>query len=104
MDDPQYQFIAEQLGRMKDNIEWRFQLIEADAWHEKELAAARAQAATKAAEINAKAIEDHETRIRLVSDAVTSLKTTGSLISAAQAALTRIAVAVAAWLGGNRSW
>jgi hypothetical protein len=101
MDDPQYQLIAEQLGRLKDNIESRFRLIETNALHEKELTAQRFQEVTTAAAINTRAIEDHEARLRAVTDAVTSLRTAGSLAQAAQAALSLILAALAAWLGSR---
>jgi hypothetical protein len=101
MDDPQFQLIAEQLGRLKDNIESRFQRLEENASHEKELTAERFQAVKTAAEINSKAIEDHETRLRCVSDAVTELKTSHSIAQAAQAALSLVLAAIAAWLGSR---
>jgi hypothetical protein len=101
MDDPQFQLIAEQLGRLKDNLESRFQQIEANALHEKELANEKFLAVTTAAEINSKALADHETRLRAVTDAVTSLRTSTSLAQAAQAALSLILAALAAWLGSR---
>jgi hypothetical protein len=46
-------------------------------------------------------VADHENRIRTIDDAVISGKTTSTLIQAGQAALTLIASAIAAWLGGK---
>jgi hypothetical protein len=47
-------------------------------------------------------VDDHENRIRTIDDAVISGKTTSTLIQAGQAALTLIASAIAAWLGGKK--
>jgi hypothetical protein len=101
MEDPEFQLIAEQLGRLKDNIEARFRQIETNVSHEKELTTERFQAVQKDTNLNNRALEDHETRLRIVSDSVTSLRTTGSLIQAAQAALSLILAAIAAWLGSR---
>jgi len=102
MDDPQFQLIAEQLGRMKDNIESRFQQIESTAAHEKELTADRFQAVRTDAEIRAKAVDDHECRLRTISDSVTSLKSSHTIGQTAQAVLSLILAAIAAWLGSRR--
>jgi hypothetical protein len=47
-------------------------------------------------------VEDHEKRIRAIDDTVISNKTSATLIQAGQAALTLIASAIAAWLGGKQ--
>jgi len=101
MDDPQFQLIAEQLGRLKDNIESRFQQIESSASHEKELTTEKLLAVTTAAEINTKALVDHEARLRSVTDSLTGLQSAHSLGQAAQAALSLILAALAAWLGSR---
>jgi hypothetical protein len=101
MEDPQFQLIAEQLGRLKDNIESRFQRLEENASHEKELTAERFQAVKTAAGINSAAIQDHEARLRDVSKCVTELRTSHSIGQAAQAALSLVLASVAAWLGSR---
>ena len=101
MDDPQFQLIAEQLGRLKDNIESRFQVIEQNASHEKELSAEKFLAVTTAAANSSKALDVHETRIRNIKDTLTGLQSAHSLGQAAQAALSLILAALAAWLGSR---
>ncbi|MDR3575352.1 MAG: hypothetical protein P4L50_15940 [Anaerolineaceae bacterium] len=101
MDDPQYQLIAEQLGRLKDNIESRFQKIEASACHEKQLTAVKLEALTKAGETNAAAITDHEARLRKTNDAVTALVTSHTIGQAVQAGISLILAAVAAYIGSR---
>jgi hypothetical protein len=101
MEDPQFQLIAEQLGRLRDNIESRFQQIESNASHEKELNEQRFQMIRSDAELKSKTLDDHEQRLRLVTDSVTGLRTAGSLAQAAQAGLSLILAALAAWLGSR---
>jgi chromosome segregation ATPase len=87
MDDPQYQLIVEQFGRLKDNIESRFKRLEADASHEKDLAAEKNKFVTHELDRLQTAITDHESRIRTTNDSVNSLKTTGTMIQTAISAL-----------------
>ncbi len=95
MDDPQYQLIVEQFGRLKDNIESRFKRLEADASHENELAAEKNKFVLRELDRIQTAITDHETRIRSTNDAVTALKTTGTLI---QTAISAAIASAIAWL------
>jgi hypothetical protein len=95
MDDPQYQLIVEQFGRLKDNIESRFKRLEADASHEKDLAAEKNKFVTHELDRLQTAITDHESRIRTTNDAVTALKTTGTLI---QTAISAAIASAVAWL------
>ncbi len=102
MEDSQALLIAEQLNRLKDNIEARLKRLEASIDHYQNLDAEKLNA-TKAEISQIKEIlKDHETRIRTVDDSVISLKTYATLAQAGQAALTLIAAAIAAWLGGQR--
>jgi hypothetical protein len=100
MEDTQVQLLTEQLSRFKDSIDAHLKHIEADLDHhqileEEKLINMRADMA----QIR-KTLDDHETRIRTAIDAVTSLKTSTSIMQAGQAALTLVAAAIAAWLGG----
>ncbi len=99
MDDPSAQLISEQLGRFKDLIEARINRLEDDQVHNKELTAEKLQAIRDDIVLVKSIQADHETRLRSAADAVISLRTTGGLIQAGQAALTILAASVAAWLG-----
>ena len=99
----QGQLIAEQLGRFKDAFEGRMQRIEADAAHNKELTAEKISNIKDSIADTKKIQEDHETRLRTVTDSVTSLRTTGGIIQAGQLVLTILAASIAAWLGSLRN-
>ena len=102
MEDFQAQLLTEQFNRLKDSIESRFQRLEKDLSHHNSLEAEKlAHIHSQINGIN-KLLEDHETRIRTVDDAVISAKTSATILQAGQAALTLIAATIAAWLGGRR--
>jgi hypothetical protein len=99
MDDPSALLIAEQLGRFKDHFEARLRRLEDDQAHTKELTTEKLIAIKDDITQVKTVLQDHETRLRSVADAVISLRTTGGIIQAGQAALTILAASVAAWLG-----
>jgi transposase len=101
MDDLQAQLLNEQFNRLKDSIESRFRRIEKELEHHNTLEAEKMNFIKNQLQEIQNDISDHETRIRSIDDAVISNKTTTSLIQAGQAALTLIASAIAAWLGGK---
>ena len=75
MDDTQYQLIAEQLGRMKDNIESRFKRVEGMIEYSCTLEKERLDG-IRGEIIEIKEItKDHETRLRTATDNITALKT-----------------------------
>jgi hypothetical protein len=101
MDDPSAQLIAEQLGRFKDHFEARIRRLEDDQAHTQELSAEKMTSIKEDIAQVKTLLQDHETRLRSVTDAVISLRTTGGLIQAGQALLTLVAATIAAWLGGR---
>ncbi len=96
--DAAAQLIAEQLGRFKDALEARIQRLEDDQSHNKELTSEKLTAIKDDIALVKSNQADHETRLRSVADSVISLRTTGGLIQAGQAALTILAASIAAWL------
>lgn len=102
MDDYQAQLLSEQFNRLKDSIESRFQRIEKDLSHHNSLEAEKlAHIQSQISGIN-EMLKDHESRIRTIDDSVISSNISAKLMQAGQAALTLIAAAIAAWLGGRR--
>lgn len=102
MEDYQGQLLTEQFQRLRDSLESRFQRFEKELHHHRELEAERLQQIHAEQQATRRMLEDHEQRIRTVDDSVISNKTSTTLIQACQAALTLIAAAIAAWLGGSR--
>lgn len=102
MEDLQAQLLHEQFQRLKDSLESRFQRIEKELKHHEELETEKLQQIRADIRSSRAIIDDHETRIRTVDDAVISNKTSTTLIQAGQAALTIIAASIAAWLGGRQ--
>jgi IS30 family transposase len=102
METAEAQLIAEQLNRLKDNIDARLKRLEASIDHYQSLDAERLNLVKAEISQIKISVNDHETRIRTVDDAVISLKTTSTLFQAGQVTLTLIAASVAAWLGGQR--
>ncbi len=101
MDELQAQLIAEQFNRLKDNIEARFQKIERQQSHQADLSAEKlAQIHAQLGQIQ-KILDDHENRIRTVDDAVITQRSSTTIMQAVQVALTIIASAIAAYLGGK---
>jgi len=101
MDDLQAQLLTEQFNRLKDSIESRFRRIEKELEHHDKLEAEKMNFIRNQLQEIRSDVADHETRIRIIDDSVISNKTTSTLIQAGQAALTLIASAIAAWLGGK---
>ena len=101
MDDITAQLIAEQLGRFKDQLEARIRRLEDDTGHNKELESEKLTALKDDILLVKEIQHDHENRLRQVADSVISLRTTGGLVQAGQAALTILAASIAAWLGGR---
>jgi len=101
MDDLQAQLLTEQFNRLKDSIESRFRRIEKELEHHDKLDAEKMNFIRNQLQEIRSDVADHETRIRIIDDSVISNKTTSTLIQAGQAALTLIASAIAAWLGGK---
>jgi hypothetical protein len=101
MDDLQAQLLSEQFNRLKDSIESRFRRIEKELEHHDKLETEKMNFIKNQLQEIRTDVADHETRIRTIDDSVISGKTTSTLIQAGQAALTLIASAIAAWLGGK---
>ncbi|MDK2980226.1 MAG: hypothetical protein PWQ55_573 [Chloroflexota bacterium] len=102
MDDLQAQLLSEQFNRLKDSIESRFRRIEKELEHHDKLETEKMNFIRNQLQEIQNDVADHENRIRTIDDAVISGKTTSTLIQAGQAALTLIASAIAAWLGGKK--
>ena len=102
MDDLQAQLLTEQFNRLKDSIESRFRRIEKELEHHDRLETEKMNFIRNQLQEIQSDVADHENRIRTIDDAVISNKTTTTLIQAGQAALTLIASAIAAWLGGKK--
>jgi len=101
MDDIQIQLLAEQLSRFRDSIDARLKRLEADLCHHQMLEEEKLANLNRELHHMRDLLDDHEKRVRSVDDAVITLKTATSLAQAGQAALTLIAAAIAAWLGGQ---
>ena len=101
MDDLEAQLLTEQISRLKDSIESRFQRLETNLSHHASLETEKMNLIKSEIAGMKTAISDHETRIRTVDDSVISNKTTTTLIQAGQAALTLIAAAIAAYMGSR---
>ena len=98
MDETSAQLIAEQLGRFKDQLEARMRRLEDDLAHNRELSGEKMAALKADLELLKANQQDHETRLRNVTGLVISLRTTGGLLQAGQAALTILAASIAAWM------
>ena len=102
MDDTQVQLIAEQINRLKDNIDARLKRLETSLEHYQALDKEKLDFTRAQISDLKKALDDHENRLRSMDDTVTTQKTYQTIATAGQAALTLIASAIAAWLGGQR--
>ena len=99
MGEEQAAVISEQLGRLKDNIESRFQKIESlinyqNALSEERLLSLRAEVADLK-----KAKEDHETRIRSATEGVTQFKMFSGLANGGSGLLSILAL-IKSFFGG----
>lgn len=101
MDELQAQLIAEQFNHLKDNIEARFHKLERQQAHNGALNTEKLAQIHSELEQIRKLLDDHEERIRKVDDAVISQRSASTIMQAVQAALTLIASAIAAYLGGK---
>lgn len=101
MDELQAQLIAEQFNHLKDNIEARFHKLESQQAHNGVLNTEKLAQIHSELEQIRKLLDDHEERIRKVDDAVISQRSASTIMQAVQAALTLIASAIAAYLGGK---
>jgi len=102
MEDTQIQLLTEQLLRFKDSIDARLNRLDQSLKHHQTLEEEKLSAVKSDIKQLKEIIHDHETRIRTVDDSVISLKTTSTIMQAAQTTLTLIAASIAAWLGGRK--
>ena len=102
MDNTQVELIAEQINRIKDNSDARLKRLEVSLQHYQDLDREKLEFTRAEIAQLKKILEDHETRIRTMDDSVTTQKSYQTIATAGQAALTLIASAIAAWLGGQR--
>ncbi len=79
MDDAQVRLIAEQLGRLADQLNSRMLAIEKELQHHSELDRERADGIKLQLEALRKVSEDHETRKRAATEGVTTFKVWSSL-------------------------
>jgi len=91
MGEDQAAVISEQLGRLKDNIESRFQRIEALINHQNEISEERLRFLRSEVVDLKKAKEDHETRIRSATEGVTQFKMFSGLANGGSGILSIIA-------------
>ena len=101
MEDSEVQLIAEQLARLRDNIESRFKRVETQILYNQELQKEKNAFMHSSLNLLNEHDRDFEERIRELSKAVTTHKTSLSISQALQAGLTLVAAAVAAWLGSR---
>ena len=102
MDQTQVELIAEQISRIRDNSDARLKRLEISLQHYQDLDKEKLDfTRAEIAQIK-KILDDHEARLRSMDDTVTTQKTYQTIATAGQAALTLIASAIAAWLGGQR--
>ncbi len=79
MDDTQVRLIAEQIGRIADQLNARMAAIEVELKHYRELEVERVDGIRLQLDGLRKMSEDHETRLRAVSEGVTQFKLLSSL-------------------------
>jgi regulator of replication initiation timing len=99
MGEDQAAVISEQLGRLKDNIESRFQKIEALINHQNEISEERLIALRFEVGDLRRAKEDHETRIRTATEGVTQFKMYSGLANGGSGLLSIIAL-IKSFFGG----
>ena len=99
MGEDQAAVISEQLGRLEDNIESRFQKIEAMINHQNQISEERMRALRTEVGDLKKAKEDHETRIRSATEGVTQFKMYSGLANGGSGLLSIIAL-VKSFFGG----
>ncbi|MHB8132882.1 MAG: hypothetical protein ACYDH1_01550 [Anaerolineaceae bacterium] len=99
MNEEQALLISEQLGRLRDNIEARFQKIEALICHQNELDEERLRALRSEVDELKKVRDDHEQRIRNATDGVTQFKMFSGLANGGSGIISIIAL-LKSFLGG----
>jgi regulator of replication initiation timing len=99
MGEDQAAVISEQLGRLKDNIESRFQRIEALINHQNEISEERLRALRLEVGDLRRAKDDHETRIRTATEGVTQFKMYSGLANGGSGLLSIIAL-IKSFFGG----
>lgn len=92
MNEDQALLISEQLGRLRDNIEGRFQKIEALIIHQRELDEERLGFLRSEVVDLKKTRDDHEQRIRSATDGVTQFKMFSGLANGGSGILSVIAL------------
>lgn len=92
MNEDQALLITEQLGRLKDNIEARFQKIEARMDHQVELDDERQRFLRSEVADLKKIKDDHEQRIRSATDGVTQFKMFSGLANGGSSILSIVAL------------
>jgi CRISPR/Cas system-associated exonuclease Cas4 (RecB family) len=101
MDDSTGKLLSEQISRLADSIKNQLSSQDQALQHHKEIEAERINLLQAQIDLLKQDHQDQEQRIRKMDDIVISLKTSDSIKQAGQAALTLIAAAIAAWLGGR---
>jgi len=101
MDDSTEKLLSEQIARLADSIKSQFYSQELSLQHHKDIEMERINLIQAQIDLLKHNHHDQETRIRKLDDVVIALKTADSIKQAGQAALTLIAAAIAAWLGGK---
>ena len=101
MDDSTGKLLSEQISRLADSIKNQLSTQDQALQHHEEIEAERINLLQAQIDLLKQANQDQENRIRKMDDLVISLKTSSTIKQAGQAALTLIAAAVAAWLGGR---
>ena len=81
MDDAQAQLLREQLGRFTDNINSRFDALEERLRHHTDLDIEKTASIKSALADLTADVKDHETRLRSVTDGVTTFRTWSGLAS-----------------------
>lgn len=102
MDDINAKLLTEQINRLKDIIESRFQKMETLLDNHCTLENEKLDRIWSQFKAENEILTDHEKRLRDVDDMVISTRAGIGLIQAGQAALTLIAATIAAWLGGRK--
>jgi predicted double-glycine peptidase len=99
LNEDQALLISEQLGRLKDNIEARFQKIETAIGHQVALDNERLGSIRGELVDLKEAVKDHEQRIRSATDGVTQFKVFSGLANGGSGILSIVAM-IKAFFGG----
>ena len=99
--DSNTKLITEQLARFKDSTDQQLKAIMSELEHHKKLEIERMNLIKTQLKSMNDILDDHENRLRAVTEQVLSNKISTSFYMVGQAALTIIASAIAAWLGSS---